>query len=146
MDPIKRTDPSGVIARGLTPASAGTGTAYGVVTVSVPITASGGSIYAWTSAEPGTVIAKGIYYFSVAGTGTVDVGSAANATASGNGIIDGGTMAAGVVYRPGTEATVGQVGVGYVIVPPGSCITIQHNEAATSTGVGKLLVQYFPVG
>jgi len=151
MKAIARTDPTPVIVHNSIQGSGATGTYYNLVTAVVQMAASAGSLFAWINPETGTVLAKVMYYFTTAGTGTVDVGKTDDGTATVADVIDGGTMAVGIVYRPGTNATLGQVDEGWILVGPGgtgtnNSVTLTSNEAATSTGVGGLVVQYAPIG
>lgn len=157
MKPLARTDPSAVIVHNLLPGSGATGTYQNVLTVHIPIPASGGTRFAWVNPETGTVMANAYYYLTVAGTGTVDLGRTSDGTAAAATYVDGGTMTVGVHYPAdvlGTvaaSATIGGVNIVWQLIGPGgtgtnNSITASINEAATSTAVGGLIVQYFPIG
>lgn len=155
---IKRTDPTPEIVRKLVPAS---GTAnyrgYGVARIAITASASSTST-GWVNPESGTIAAKVFIAFTVAGTGTVDVGVVNDGTAPGNSIIDGGTMSAGIrsgISRgaAGTGTSQGTLGDtdGWVLVGPGgtgtnNSVAVNHNEAATSTAEGAVLISYFLIG
>ena len=157
MRALNRTDPTPVTVHNLTQGSGATGTYFNVLSVHIPHPASAGTRLAWINPETGTVLATVFYYFNTAGSGTVDVGVASDGTAAGSSFIDGGTMTVQVHY-PGTvmgtaaaSATAGGEDLMYQLVGPGgtgtnNSITMTINEAATSTAVGGLIVQYFPIG
>jgi hypothetical protein len=152
---INRTDPTPVTIRKMLPGSGTADYRFNAVAM-LPITASSSSTSTgWVNPEAGTVAAKVFVAFTVAGTGTIDVGLVSDGTAPGNSIIDGGTMVAGVLTGVsnnvgGTAGTVGGAD-GWVLVGPGgtgtnNSIALNHNEAATSTAVGAVLISYFLIG
>ena len=154
---IKRTDPTPEIVRKLIPSS-GTANYRGIGVARIAITASASSTgTGWVNPESGTVAAKIIVAFTVGGTGTLDIGVGNDGTGVANGLIDGGTMTAGCHYVHETlctvaaSSTVGGVDKTFFLVGPGgtgtnNSIVLNHNEAATSTAVGAVLIQYFLIG
>jgi len=141
-------DPVGVIVKGMAPASGGTGTARGIISVRINVAASAtGTVLAWLNQEAGTVAAQVVYYYTTAGTGTVDIGVRADGTGSNDNIVNGGTMAVGV-FTHGTVAATAVTGnpSGWFLVGSGTGIVLNHDEAATGTAVGGYIVNYFLVG
>lgn len=158
MQAINRANPSPVIVQNMVQNGGATGTYYNAMVAVVQLAASGGSLVAWINPETGTVLAKARCIFSVAGTGTIDLGLASDGTTGANTIINGGTMVIGGIQPRswhGTVLTTSTLGVpmgtDMVLVGPGgsgtnNSIVMTHNEAATSTAVCTLVVEYFPIG
>jgi len=151
-----RKDPSAVIVDSMTPAS-GTGNYRAMGVVRIPITASASSTgTGWVNPEAGTVCASVFYVVTTGGTGTIDVGIGNDGTGVANGFIDGGTMTVGAHYPAeilGTvaaSATAGGEDKVWQLIGPGgtgtnNSVLLNHDEAATSTAVGALIITYFPI-
>lgn len=159
MENINRSDPSDLIVRKMTQGSGATGTYHGLLSVHIPLNATSTANAAtnWVNPETGTVLARVFAYFTTAGTGTFDVGRGTDGTGNANGAIDGGTMTVGA-HHPGTvlgtaapSATAGIVDNSIFVVGPGATgtnnsINMTHSDTPTSTAVGGMVIEYFPIG
>lgn len=158
MSTVTQTSPSGealknmiVNQNGLGTITA-TGTLFaGLKVVKIPLAASSTGA-TWLNPEIGTVIAEALMVWTTAGTGTFDMGVTSDGTAAADNMINGGTMLAGV-YSNGTVSATAVTGVTnnrYQLVKPAgsgtnNSITVRHDEAATGTAVGYLIVRYHNV-
>ncbi len=156
---LKRTDPKDVSVGNQMPGSGATGTYHSWLTASVPYNATSTAAAAtnWVNPETGTVLAKAMLYFVTAGTGTFDLGRGTNGTSVDDVLIDGGTLTVGV-HSQGTvlgtvaaSATLGELNGKLWLLGPGTVtgansFTVTHSDTPTSTAVGRLLVEYSPVG
>lgn len=162
MRSLARGDPTPVSVFNLLQGSGATGTYHGFVTVHVPLatTSTANAATRWINPETGTVLAKVRAYFTTAGTGTFDLGRGSDGTGNASDIIDGGTMTVGVHHQigdlgvtgtTGSASTLGAVNQGMILVGPGgtgtnNSVNMTHSDTTTSTAVGGILVEYFPIG
>jgi hypothetical protein len=156
---LNRTDPSGLSVQNMLQGSGGTGTYHGWLSVHVPLAATSTANGAtnWVNPETGTVLARAVLYFTTAGTGTFDMGRSSDGTGNSSDMIDGGTMTVGAHYAGtvlGTvdaSSTIGGVNRVMFLVGPGgtgtnNSINVTHNDTTTSTAIGGLLIEYYPIG
>tara|TARA_Y100000310_G_scaffold265229_1_gene276149 strand:+ start:1680 stop:2114 length:435 start_codon:yes stop_codon:yes gene_type:complete len=139
--------------------SGATGTYHGQMSARIALatTSTANAATNWVNPETGTVLARVFVYFTTAGTGTFDLGRGSDGTGNANGAIDGGTMTVGV-HHPGTvvgtaaaSATLGIVDNSIFLIGPGNTgtnnsINMTHSDTTTSTAVGGMVVEYWPVG
>lgn len=152
---LRRGDPTGELVKNMVPRGTygdSTARAYGVVAVVLPVPASATGA-SWINPETGTIITHNVFnVWTTAGTGTFDMGVTDDGTASSATIIDGGTMTVGVRPRPdAASSTLGATGLMQVLIGPGgtgtnNSITLRHNEAATGTAVGYMVITYSRIG